>query len=75
MALPLFVIRHGQLSFVLTATAIILGDLGLVSLILYILLRNGEPASRASWTWRHPLRELILGVVYFCPGFPKCNAS
>jgi uncharacterized protein len=69
MALSLFVIRQGQLSFVLTATAIILRDLGLVGLILFFLWRNGESVSRTGWTWRHPARELILGVLCFVPVF------
>jgi membrane protease YdiL (CAAX protease family) len=69
MALSLFVIRLGQLSFVPTATAIILRDLGLVSLILFFLWRNGEPVSRTGWTWRHPARELIVGVFCFIPVF------
>ena len=69
MALSLLVIRQGQLSFVLTATAIILRDLGLVGLILFFLWRNGESVSRTGWTWRHPARELILGVLCFVPVF------
>ena len=69
MALSLFVIRQGQLSFVLTATAIILRDLGLVGLILFFLWRNGESVSRTGWTWRRPARELILGVLCFVPVF------
>jgi uncharacterized protein len=69
MALSLFAIRQGQLSFVLAATATIFRDLGLVGLILFFLWRNGEPVSRIGWTWRHPVRELILGVVCFIPVF------
>lgn len=69
MALSLFAIRQGQLGFVLAATATIFRDLGLVSLILFFLWRNGEPVSRTGWTWRHPVRELILGVVCFVPVF------
>jgi hypothetical protein len=65
MALSLFAIRQGQLSFVLAATATIFRDLGLVILILFFLWRNGEPVSRIGWTSRHPVRELILGVVCF----------
>lgn len=67
MALSLFAIRQGQLNFVLVATATIFRDLGLVSLILFFLWRNGEPVSRIGWAWRHPVRELILGVVCFVP--------
>jgi membrane protease YdiL (CAAX protease family) len=69
LALSLFAIRQGQLNFVLTATAIILRDLGLVSLVLFFLWRNGEPISRIGWTSRHLVRELILGVVCFVPLF------
>ncbi len=67
MALSLFAIRQGQLGFVLTATAIIFRDLGLVSLILFFLWRNGEPVARIGWTWRQPLRELSVGVACFVP--------
>lgn len=55
MALSLFAIRQGQLSFVLAATATILRDLALVSLILFFLWRNREPLRLIGWTWRHPV--------------------
>lgn len=69
LVLSLFVIRQGQLSFVLTAAATIFRDLGLICLILFFLWRNGEPVSRIGWTWRHPVRELTIGVVCFVPVF------
>ena len=69
MVLSLFAIRQGQLSFVLMATATIFRDVGLVGLILFFIWRNGESVSRVGWTWRHPLRELIIGVVCFVPVF------
>ena len=69
MALSLFAIRQGQLSFVLAATATILRDLALVSLILFFLWRNREPLRLIGWTWRHPVRETILGVVCYVPFF------
>jgi uncharacterized protein len=69
MALSLFAIRQGQLNFVLTATATILRDLALVSLVLFFLWRNGESVTRIGWTWRHPVRELIVGLVCFVPVF------
>jgi uncharacterized protein len=69
MVLSLFVIRQGQLSFVLTATATIFRDFGLISLILFFLWRNGEPVSRVGWTWNHPARELIIGMICFIPVF------
>ena len=69
LVLSLFVIRQGQLSFVLAAAATIFRDVGLVCLILFFLWRNGEPVNRAGWTWRHPVRELIIGVACFVPVF------
>jgi uncharacterized protein len=69
LVLSLFVIRQGQLSFVLAAAATIFRDAGLVCLILFFLWRNGEPVSRAGWTWRHPGRELIVGAACFIPMF------
>jgi uncharacterized protein len=69
LVLSLFVIRQGQLGFVLTATAIIFRDVGLVCLILFFLWRNGETVSRIGWAWTHPGRELIIGAVCFLPVF------
>jgi uncharacterized protein len=69
LVLSLFVIRQGQLSFVLTATAIIFRDVGLVCLILFFLWRNGETISRIGWTWTRPGRELIIGALCFLPVF------
>lgn len=69
LVLSLFVIRQGQLSFVLVATATIFRDLGLVCLVLFFLWRNGEAVSRIGWTWRRPVRELIIGIVCFVPVF------
>ncbi|MBU3887873.1 CPBP family intramembrane glutamic endopeptidase [Methylosinus sp. KRF6] len=69
LVLSLFVIRQGQLSFVLAATATIFRDVGLVCLILYFLWRNGEPVDRLGWTRRHMVRELAIGIVCFAPVF------
>jgi membrane protease YdiL (CAAX protease family) len=69
LVLSLFAIRQGSLSFTLTATATIFRDLGLVGLILFFLWRNGESVTRIGWSWRHPVREVILGVVLFVPLF------
>src|SRR5262245_13243238 len=67
MILSLFVVRQGGLSFVLTAVATILRDLGLVSLILFFLWRNGESVERIGWTLRRAGREAALGVALFVP--------
>ena len=69
LVLSLFVIRQGQLGFVLTATAIIFRDVGLVCLILFFLWRNGETVSRIGWAWTRLGRELVIGVVCFLPVF------
>jgi hypothetical protein len=67
MILSLFVVRQGGLSFVLTAVATILRDLGLVSLILFFLWRNGESVKRIGWNLRRAGREAALGAALFIP--------
>ncbi len=67
MILSLFVVRQGGLSFVLTAVATIFRDLGLVSLILFFLWRNGENVERIGWNLRRAGREAALGVALFVP--------
>jgi uncharacterized protein len=69
MVLSLFVAGQGQLSFVVTVTGVIFRDLGLVSLILFFLWRNGEPVSYVGWTWNHLVRELLIGMICFIPVF------
>jgi membrane protease YdiL (CAAX protease family) len=69
MALSLLAIREGLLSFMLAATATIFRDLSLISFILFFLWRNCEPVTLIGWTWRRPVRELIVGVVCFVPVF------
>ena len=65
MALSFFVIRQGNLSFVLTASATILRDLGLVGLIAFFLWRNREPLGRIGWTLRNQRKEVLLGLGLF----------
>jgi membrane protease YdiL (CAAX protease family) len=67
MVLSLFAVRQGNLDFTLVAIATILRDLALVSLVCFFLWRNQEPVLRIGWTFRHAVRELILGVVLFVP--------
>ena len=69
MVLSLFAVRQGSLSFTLVATAMILRDLALVSLICFFLWRTGEPVARLGWTWRDAGREAALGGVLFVPMF------
>jgi membrane protease YdiL (CAAX protease family) len=67
MVLSLFVVRRGNLSFVFTAVATIFRDLGLVSLILFFLWRNGENGERIGWSLRRAGREAALGAALFIP--------
>ena len=67
MVLSLFVVRRGNLSFVLAAVATIFRDLGLVSLILFFLWRNGENVERIGWSFRRAGREAALGASLFIP--------
>jgi hypothetical protein len=65
MILSLFVARQGNLSFVVLAVATIFRDLGLVSLILFFLWRNGENVERIGWNLRRAGREVALGAALF----------
>jgi membrane protease YdiL (CAAX protease family) len=67
MVLSLFVARRGNLSFVFTAAATIFRDIGLVSLILFFLWRNGENVERIGWSFRRAGREAALGAALFIP--------
>jgi membrane protease YdiL (CAAX protease family) len=69
LALSFFAVKQGDMSFVLTAVATILRDLGLVGLILFFLWRNGERLSSIGWTFKRGWRDILLGVVLFVPMF------
>jgi len=65
MLLSFLVVRQGGLGFVITAWATIGRDLGLVSLIMFFLWRNGEPVGRIGCTLEQGGREAALGVGLF----------
>jgi membrane protease YdiL (CAAX protease family) len=65
MLLSFLVVRQGGLGFVVTAWATIGRDLGLVSLIVFFLWRNGEPVGRIGWTLKNGGREALLGLGLF----------
>ena len=67
MALSFFAVKQGDIGFALTATATILRDLSLLSLILFFLWRNREPAIRVGWAFKHVWRDILLGIVLFVP--------
>ena len=70
MILSFFVIRQGSVGFILTASATILRDLSLVSLIAYFLWHNREPPGRIGCTLRNPGKEILLGIGLFLLLFP-----
>lgn len=67
MALSFFAIKQGGLSFPLVAISVILRDLALVSLILFFLWRNHEPAAWIGWTLKNSGKEIFVGVLLFIP--------
>jgi membrane protease YdiL (CAAX protease family) len=69
LALSFFAVKQGDVSFVLTAVATILRDLGLVGLILFFIWRNGERLTSIGWTLRHRWRDVGLGILLFIPMF------
>jgi membrane protease YdiL (CAAX protease family) len=69
MVLSFFAVKQGSLGFVIVAVATILRDLGLVSLILFFVWRNGEPVAAMGWTFKHGRQDILLGVGLFVPFF------
>jgi membrane protease YdiL (CAAX protease family) len=67
MALSFFAIKQGSLNFVLVAISVILRDLALVSLILFFIWRNNEPATWIGWTFKNSRKEISLGIILFIP--------
>ena len=59
--------RLGGLDFVSTASALIIRDLALVSLVFYFIWRNGESLRDLGWTWKNGWSDVLLGVVLFLP--------
>jgi membrane protease YdiL (CAAX protease family) len=73
MIFSFFAIRQGSLSFVLVASATILRDLALVSLILFFIWRNSEPIDWIGWTFKNVWKEIALGIGLFIPLFFTAN--
>jgi membrane protease YdiL (CAAX protease family) len=67
MLLSFFVFKQGTLGFAITAVATIFRDLGLVSLVLFFLWRNGEGVIRVGWTFHRCGKEIALGIGLFIP--------
>jgi membrane protease YdiL (CAAX protease family) len=69
MILSFFAVKQGILSFGFVAIATILRDLGLVSLILFFVWRNGESVNFIGWTFKNARREFGLGIGLYIPFF------
>jgi uncharacterized protein len=65
MILSYFSQSDGETGFMITASAIIVRDLALVSLVLFFLWRNGEPLSSIGWKREHWVREVLVGIALF----------
>jgi len=69
MVLSFFAVKQGILNFELVAIATIFRDLGLVSLILFFVWRNGESVNSIGWTFKNVWREIGLGIGLYVPFF------
>jgi len=67
MALSFFAIKPGGLNFPFVAVSTILRDLAPVSLILFFIWRNREPATWIGWTLKNSGKEISLGIMLFIP--------
>jgi uncharacterized protein len=67
MGLSMFLTSQAQPSFNLVALSSILNDLALLSLVFYLLWRNGETLPHIGWTSRHLETEVLIGFVLFLP--------
>jgi membrane protease YdiL (CAAX protease family) len=67
MLISLFAVRQGSMDFVLVAWVIMLRDLGLLSLVLFFVWRNGERFEWVGWSSRNFWREVLIGVGVFIP--------
>jgi membrane protease YdiL (CAAX protease family) len=67
MALSFLAMKPGGLNFPFVAVSTILRDLALVSLILFFIWRNREPATWIGWTLRNSGKEISLGIMLFIP--------
>ncbi len=69
MILSFFAFKQGSLNFALVAISVILRDLALVSLILFFIWRNREPATEIGWTLKNSRKDIFLGILLFFPFF------
>ncbi|MCC6347961.1 MAG: CPBP family intramembrane metalloprotease [Nitrospirales bacterium] len=69
LILSFFAVGQGGMSFMLIAGATMLRDFSLVSLILFFIWRNGEPAIAIGWTAQNVRKDISMGIWLFIPFF------
>lgn len=69
MVLSFFVVRTGNLNFQFVAVSTIARDLSLLSLVLYLLWRNGESFRSLGWNFNKWRKEILFGLALFGPVF------
>ena len=69
LVLSFFVVQQGEVNFPFLATATIVRDFSLLSLIFYFVWRNREGLQSLGWTFGQGWREIFFGVVLFLPVF------
>ena len=69
MALSALIGRPDTVDFVMVASATIVHDLALLSLVLYFVWRNGEGFGALGWRPQHIGREALIGLALFVPIF------
>jgi membrane protease YdiL (CAAX protease family) len=67
LATSFFIVNQLHLSFAMMAISSILNDLALVSLVLYLIWRNGEALQQIGWTLKSARREIVWGLLLFPP--------
>jgi membrane protease YdiL (CAAX protease family) len=67
MVLSFLTVRPESLTFPVLAFAGTLKGLALLSLVLYLVWRNGESFSSIGCTWHKGRTEIVLGAVLFLP--------
>jgi membrane protease YdiL (CAAX protease family) len=67
MMISLLANQRGGYDFVLTITQSVLRNLALLSLVLFLLWRNGEGPGRIGWTLGKAPEEVVLGMLLCLP--------
>lgn len=67
MVLSFFATQQGKVGFDFVAWGTIIRDLALVSLLAYLLWREGEPMTRLGWHAPNISKEVAIGLALFFP--------